>query len=301
MTREEERLVKKKRVTGIVAVVAAVLVVIIGIMLCTVKVPAGYAAVCYSMNGGVSGKTYGQCWHFKNPTVKTTKYTVGIEQSYLTADKKGDSPKDESFSASSSEGKALTVDLTYTYKFERKNVCKVFTEFKGLNGDDVRDTFIKPNIISWSKEVICKYEVSDIIGSKRDEVNKALTKSLAARFEPYGISISNVSMIDVSVDKKTMKVINDKIAAQQDAETQAIKNKTNIDKAKADAEVKKTQAQADADAKVIEAKAEADANKKLNSSITENLIKMKEAEARYKHGWVTVKGADTVVTDAKEK
>lgn len=62
-----------------------------------------------------------------------------------------------------------------------------------------------------------------------------------------------------------------------------------------------TQAQADADAKIIEAKAEADANKKLNSSITENLIKMKEAEARYKHGWVTVKGADTVVTDAKEK
>lgn len=30
-------------------------------------------------------------------------------------------------------------------------------------------------------------------------------------------------------------------------------------------------------------------------------LKMKEAEARYKHGWVTVKGADTVVTDAKEK
>lgn len=59
------------------------------------------------MNGGVSGKTYGQGWHFKNPTVKTTKYTVGIEQSYLTANKKGDSPKDESFSVSSSEGKSL--------------------------------------------------------------------------------------------------------------------------------------------------------------------------------------------------
>lgn len=30
--------------------------------------------------------------------------------------------------------------------------------------------------------------------------------------------------------------------------------------------------------------------------ITEQLIRMKEAEARLKHGWVTVQGSDTVVT-----
>lgn len=46
MTREEERLVKKKRVTGIVAVVLVILVVGIAASLCTVRVPAGYAAVC---------------------------------------------------------------------------------------------------------------------------------------------------------------------------------------------------------------------------------------------------------------
>lgn len=42
--------------------------------------------------------------------------------------------------------------------------------------------------------------------------------------------------------------------------------------------------------------AEADANAKINSSITDQLIRMKEAEARLKHGWVTVQGSDTVVT-----
>lgn len=44
------------------------------------------------------------------------------------------------------------------------------------------------------------------------------------------------------------------------------------------------------------AQAEADANAKINSSITDQLIRMKEAEARLKHGWVTVQGSDTVVT-----
>lgn len=56
-----------------------------------------------------------------------------------------------------------------------------------------------------------------------------------------------------------------KIAAQQNAETQAIQNQTNIDKAKADAEAKVTAAQGDADAKVIAAQAEADANAKIKA------------------------------------
>ena len=63
-----------------------------------------------------------------------------------------------------------------------------------------------------------------------------------------------------------------------------------------EAETKMIQAKNEADIKVTEANAEAEANQILSESISENLIKMKEAEARYKHGWVTVQGADSVVT-----
>ena len=42
---------------------------------------------------------------------------------------------------------------------------------------------------------------------------------------------------------------------------------------------------------------QAEANKELSASITDELIKMKEAEAHYKNGWVTVQGADTVIAD----
>ena len=44
---------------------------------------------------------------------------------------------------------------------------------------------------------------------------------------------------------------------------------------------------------------ESEANKKIASSITDKLIENKLADAREKHGWVTVKGADTVVTKDK--
>jgi regulator of protease activity HflC (stomatin/prohibitin superfamily) len=275
----EEAVMSKKSANSTInwikgAVICAVLLVLVVIFinLLTVRVPAGYAAVQYNMNGGVQDKSLGQGWHIKSPFVKTTLYTVGLEQSYLTASKKGDSPSDESFSASSSEGKAMTIELTYSYQFQQDTLNKVFTRFKGRSGVEVRDSFIKPNIVSWTKEVVAKYKVSDIIGSKREEVNMAITDYLADKFADYNISISNVSLSNVEVDEDTKKAIDAKIAAQQNAETQAIQNQTNIDKAKADA------------------------NAKINSSITDQLIRMKEAEARLKHGWVTVQGSDTVVT-----
>ena len=284
-----------KKLGGFVAAI----VFVIGAIICMkslVKVPAGYVAVQYSANGGVKKEVLNQGWHWKSPIVKTTLYTVGLEQSYLTASKKGDSPDDDSFTASSSEGKSMTLELTYTYQYKPNSVADVFTRFKGQSGKEVRDSFIKPNIVSWTKEIVANYKVSDILGSERANINNSVSDYLAKKFEPYGITISNVSLINIDVDKDTMKAINAKIKAQQDAETQAIQNQTNIDKAKADAEAEVTKAQGDADAKVIAAQAEADANAKINSSITDQLIRMKEAEARLKHGWVTVQGSDTVVT-----
>lgn len=284
-----------KKLGGFVAAI----VLVIGVIICMkslVRVPAGYVAVQYNVNGGIKKEVLNQGWHWKSPMVKTTLYTVGLEQSYLTASKKGDSPDDDSFTASSSEGKSMTLELTYTYQYKPNSVADVFTRFKGQSGKEVRDSFIKPNIVSWTKEIVANYKVSDILGSERANINSAVSDYLAKKFEPYGITISNVSLINIDVDKDTMKAINAKIKAQQDAETQAIQNQTNIDKAKADAEAEVTKAKGDADAKVIAAQAEADANAKINSSITDQLIRMKEAEARLKHGWVTVQGSDTVVT-----
>lgn len=261
--------------SGLVGGITLAVIIIVGIILaamCTTRVPAGYVAVQYNVNGGIKDNVLTQGWHFVPPTVKTTLYTVGIEQSYLTAGKNGDSEEDESFSASSSEGKAITLDLTFTYQFQQENVDKVFSRFKGQDGKAVRDSFIKPNIISWTKEVVAKYKVSDILGSERANVNVALTDYLAKKFDSYGITVSNVSLINITVDKETQKAINAKITAQQNAETQAINNQTEIDKAEAEAKVKLTNAQAEADAQKIKAEAEAAANKKLAESLTQTLI-----------------------------
>lgn len=267
----------KGTIGGIALVVILIIAIIMGI-LCTEIVPAGYVAVQYSMNGGVKDEVLMQGWHMVSPTVKTSRYTIGLEQSYLTAGKNGDSKEDESFSASSSEGKDMQIDLTFTYQFKPENVVGVFNRFKGQSGQDVRDSFIKPNIVSWTKEILAQYRVSDVLGTRRAEVNGALTEYLAGKFDQYGITISNVSLINIEVDEETSKAINAKITAQQNAETQAINNKTNIDKAKADADVKLTQAQAEADAKMIQAEAEAKANEMIQKSLTNSVLQQQYIE-----------------------
>ena len=251
----------RRGIIGGITVGVIIALAIVFAILCSVRVPAGYVAVQYDLNGGVRDEVLTQGWHFISPTVHTTKYTVGIEQSYLTSDDRGDSEKDESFVASSAEGKALGIDLTFTYQYQPENVAEVFVRFKGQSGKEVRDSFIKPNIISWSKEVIAKYNVADIIGAEKANVNIALTDYIQKKFLPYGITVSNVSLINVEVDEKTREVINNKIAAQQDAETQKIKNQTKVDKAKADAE-----------AKLISAEAEAKANELKKKQLTKELL-----------------------------
>ena len=199
---------ENRGIRGAVIAGVAIIIAIILLIMCSVRVPAGYVAVQYSLNGGVKDKVLTQGWHMIPPTVHATKYTVGIEQSYLTKDEKGDSEDDDSFSASSAEGKALDVELTYTYQYQPENVTAVFTRFKGQSGREVKDSFIKPNIISWAKEVIARYNVADILGAEKATVNAALTDYISKKFEPYGITISNVSLINVGVDKKTREVIN---------------------------------------------------------------------------------------------
>lgn len=258
---EQKRKARMKGIKGAVIAGIAIVMVFVLIALCSVRVPAGYVAVQFNMNGGVKDEVLTQGWHMISPTVKTTLYTVGIEQSYLTSDDRGDSKEDESFTASSAEGKAIDIDLTFTYQYQPENVKDVFVKFKGQSGKEVRDSFIKPNIISWTKEVVAKYNVADILGAEKANVNLALTDYISKKFESYGITVSNVSLINVGVDKKTREVINDKIAAQQKAETQKIENQTKVEKAEADAK-----------AKIIEAEAEAKANELKRKQLTKELL-----------------------------
>ena len=302
---------------GGIGAVVLVIVLIVGLLLvgmCTEKIPAGYVGVVYNMNGGVDGEVLGQGWHIVAPTKKVTTYSIGIEQSYLTAEDKGDSPKDESFSIPTSDGKTVKVNLEFSYRFDEERVAETFTKFKGKSGEDIKDTFIKPKIIAWTQEVSANYPVTDIFGDKRTQINAELDVYLRDKFDPYGIIIDTVNFTDISVDAETAAAIQKKVNAQQELELATIEAETAQIQAEKDREVARIQAEkdkevaqikaeqkiiaaeAEAEALRIAAEAEAEANAKIAASLTPALIEKIKYE-QWNGVMPSVQGADGVIVD----
>lgn len=277
------------KIGAIVLAVLLVFCVIAGIT-CLEKVPAGYVGVVYNMNGGVDGEVLTQGWHMVAPTKKVTTYSIGIEQSYLTSDNKGDSKQDESFSIPTSDGKTVRVNLEFSYRFDEARVASTFVMFKGKSGEVIKDTFIKPKIIAWTQEASANYPVTDIFGDKRTAINAELDTYLKEKFDPYGIVIDTVNFTDISVDDETAAAIQKKVTAQQEmelanieaqtAKIQAEKDKQvaevaaqqKIIEENAKAEAMRINAEAEAEALRIKAEAEAEANRLVAASLTPQLI-----------------------------
>ncbi len=263
------------------AILAILLVVgLVFTVMCLNKIPAGYVGVVYNMSGGIEGDTLAQGWHLLSPTKKVTTYSIGLEQSYLTSADKGDSPKDESFSIPTSDGKTVRVDLEFSYRFDETRVAETFVRFKGKSGEQVKDTFIKPKVVAWTQEVSANHPVTDIFGDQRTVINAELDAYLREKFDKYGIIIDTVNFTNISVDDETAAAIQKKVTAQQELELASIEAQTakvqaekNKEVAEIDAEKAVIEAEARAEVMRIAAEAEANANTQIANSLTDTLIK----------------------------
>lgn len=293
----------KSGLVGGIGLLVGLGIVVVLTVLCTVKVPAGYVGVVYNMNGGIEKDTLSQGWHLIAPTEKVTTYSIGIEQSYLTAGNKGDSEEDESFRIPTADGKTVKVDLEFSYRFDADRVSQTFTTFKGRSGSAIKDSFIKPKIVAWTQEVSAKYPVTDIFGDKRTVINAELDEYLKKKFDPYGILIDTVNFTNISVDDETAAAIQKKVTAQQELELARIEANTakveankNKEVAAVEAETKKIQAQGEADATLIAADAEARANREIAKSLTPELIqKFKYDKWNGKLPTVSTDGGSTII------
>ena len=303
--------------TGKIGAIVLAIVMVVGMALaamCLERVPTGHVGVVYNMNGGVDGEVLTQGWHMVSPTKKVTTYSIGIEQSYLTAANKGDSKNDESFSTPTADGKSLTVDLEFSYRFDETCITNTFTRFKGQSGEDVKNTFIKPKMIAWTQEVTAKYPVTDVFGDKRQELNEALDVYLKEKFVPYGIVIDTVNFTNIATDEETQAAIQKKVTAQQEMELAEIESKTakiqaekdkevaliaaqkDKEKAEIEAEMLKIEAEGKAQAEMIAAEAQAEANRKIAASLTPELIEKIKYE-QWNGELPTVQGDTATIVD----
>lgn len=298
----------KSKIVGIVIGVVVVCGAVYGTMSLT-RVGQGEVGVVYSMADGVQDETLDPGFHFVGPFDKVKDYPVAQQQLVLSNNPEDYNEKEHGdwHVDAPADGGMVKMNMTINYNFMPDKVTSLYEKFNGMDGDQIVESMVQNSIIAYIKEVTPDFTVMDIYSDKRSEVSDAITKYLNNKLnDEYGINVSSALIIDVQLDDTLMEKVQAKEQAKQDAEKAELDKQTAIAQgeankatAEADAEVKRIEAEAKAERTRIAAQAEADANNTINSSITENLIKMKEMEARLEHGWVTVEGASTVVADEK--
>ena len=294
---EEERArkqrVKRKVVGGIVLIAILITSLVLGVM-CIEKIPRGHVGSIYSIRGGTSDEVLTEGWHLVAPTKKVTEYSVATEQLLLTQDERKGSETDESFNATCRDG-VLNVDLEMSYHFEADDIPTIAKKYRGMSGDDIVANIIKSKVKTYVNEVTSEYTILEAYMDKKSELNQELTVHLKEALAPYGIIVESATIPRAEPDAAIKSAITERSKKAQEVEAA----KQEQEKQKILAETKVIEAKGNADAAIAKAEGEAEANRLITESLTPELLKKMEMEARQEHGWITIQGAGNTIVDAK--
>lgn len=238
---------------------------------CVEKVPAGYVAGQFSMNGGVKNEVLSPGWHLVSPTIKTSRYSTATEQLYMSQDKREGSKDDDSFDVTCKDGK-LNVDFEMSYSFDADDIPTIMKRYRGMSGEDIINSVVIGKVKTFINEETSKFTVMDAHLEKKGELNKAIFTRLKKELKTYGVNVESANLSATRPDDKLAKAIAERSEANQRLE----KIKLEAQIKEQEAENKRIEAQGEADAALIKAQGEAEANKVLQQSLTDNLIELEK-------------------------
>ena len=176
----------------------------------------------------------------------------------------------------------LTVSVNYNVTPEAAN-----TLYKTISGN-YYSTLIAPRINENVKVVVSNYTAEKLIGS-REVLSAEVLALMKEDLEPYGITISAISIENIDFTDAFESAVEAKQVATQKAqqakteqEQKTMEARQEADRKKIEAETKaevmRTEADATAYETRVKAEAEAEANKKIAESITPELINYVQAQ-----------------------
>ena len=173
-------------------------------------------------------------------------------------------------------------DITVTYQVMPEKSAWIYANVTDYDNSLVSAGLVASAIKASSKQLV------DSDATNRSIIEplaqESIQKSLDDKYGPGVVYVNKVVISQTDFEDSYNEAIAAKQKANLEAEQQAIENQRNIDKATAEAEALRIQTQAEADAKLIAAKAEADAalikaeaeaeaNKKLQATLTPEILR----------------------------
>lgn len=136
--------------------------------------------------------------------------------------------------AASKDLQDVTSEIVLNYSLERGSVSRIHQTI----GNTYVDKVVTPAINEVFKAASAEYTASELI-TERSKLKNSAQKTLSERLQPYGIKVSELSIVDFKFSENFTKAIEEKQVAQQNAE----RAKFNLDAARTDAEAQRAQSE----------------------------------------------------------
>ena len=218
------------------------------------SVPVGHTGVVTTF-GRVENYTLDSGFHIKNPFSKVIKMDNRIQKSTVQ------------LCCFSSDIQEVNVVFTLNHQINKEYAMNIYRTI----GRKYYDTAIAPIITESVKTVAARYTAEDLI-NKRNEFSSAVEVDMKEKLSYYNIELVSSSVEDMDfTDVFTNAVEAKQVAAQNKlrAETETAQA---ILEAEAEAEIRRVTVEAEAYEILHRAEAEAEANKKLASSLSQEIL-----------------------------
>lgn len=157
-------------------------------------------------------------WGLNNVTV----YDIKVQKEAVTS------------TAASKDLQDVSSQIVLNYNLERGSVSRIHQTIGALYVDKI----ITPAINEVFKAASAEYTASELI-TERSKLKTVAQKTLSDRLAPYGVRVSELSIVDFKFSSNFSKAIEEKQVAQQNAE----RAKFNLDAARTDAEAQRAQSE----------------------------------------------------------
>src|SRR5215471_5187161 len=263
-----------KTASKVVTVVLA-LVIILSIGSSFSVIAPGNTGVIFNIwTGSLRSVPQGMAWRMPWITQVQSYPTALRTYTMVRRSGEGSSSDDDSIDLPTLEGQHIRQDISVTYNTSEDKAAQVFRSFRGADISEIESTFIRRTIITVSQNSAGQMSLSELISSKRDELQQAIQRTLSVELTKMGFALDKVNLGASHLPQTLEAQMQQKMAAQQ----QAQQAEYELQKQQMLAKAAAAKAEGEADSVLVRAKAESEANRMLQATLSTILIQNKTIE-----------------------
>ncbi len=255
---------------GLTALIA--LVFLIGIFSSYSVISPGNTGVIFNIwTGSLRSVPQGIAWRIPWITQVQSYPTALRTYTMVKRSGEGSAAGDDSIDLPTREGQHIRQDISITFNTTEARASDVFKAFRGAEIEDIESTFVRRTIITVAQNAAGQMSLSELISSRRDDLQNAVQQKLQQELDKMGFNLDKVNLGASHLPQSLETQMQQKMAAQQQAQQAEYELQKNQMLAKAEV----AKAEGEAQAVLVHAKAQAEANRLLQSTLTQALIQSK--------------------------